>query len=90
MALGIRGHDARRARAELARVFSRIIQARRASGAHEDDILQCFIDARYEKVRALMCITCVIILRTIDKMVMNGSHHMYCGHPARWLRAPGS
>lgn len=41
----------RRARAELARVFSRIIQARRTSGAQEDDILQCFIDSRYEKVR---------------------------------------
>jgi hypothetical protein len=38
-----------RARQELARIFSRIIRSRRASAAHEDDILQCFIDSRYEK-----------------------------------------
>jgi hypothetical protein len=28
-----------------------VIRARRASGAREDDILQCFIDSRYEKAR---------------------------------------
>ena len=42
---------ARRARAELSRIFARIIQARRQSKAGEEDILQCFIDSRYEKVR---------------------------------------
>ncbi len=40
----------RRARAELSRIFARIIQARRESKATEEDILQCFIDSRYEKV----------------------------------------
>ncbi|CAK0784520.1 hypothetical protein CVIRNUC_007724 [Coccomyxa viridis] len=39
-----------RARAELSRIFARIIQARRQSKAGEEDILQCFIDSRYEKV----------------------------------------
>ncbi|KAK9831328.1 hypothetical protein WJX81_002868 [Elliptochloris bilobata] len=39
-----------RAREELSRIFSKVIRARRASGAREDDILQCFIDSRYEKV----------------------------------------
>ena len=39
-----------RARAELSRIFARIIQARRESQATEEDILQCFIDSRYEKV----------------------------------------
>ena len=42
---------ARRARAELSRIFARIIQARRQSKAGEEDILQCFIDSRYEKVQ---------------------------------------
>ena len=41
---------ARRARAELSRIFARIIQARRQSQGGEEDILQCFIDSRYEKV----------------------------------------
>ena len=45
---------ARRARAELSRIFARIIQARRGSAAREEDILQCFIDSRYEKVALLM------------------------------------
>lgn len=40
----------RRARKELASIFSRIIQARRHSNTKEDDILQSFIDSRYEKV----------------------------------------
>ena len=40
----------RRARAELSRIFARIIQARRESKAKEEDMLQCFIDSRYEKV----------------------------------------
>ena len=40
-----------RAREELSRIFSKVIRARRASGAREDDILQCFIDSRYEKAR---------------------------------------
>lgn len=40
----------RRARAELSRIFARIIQARRESKVKEEDILQCFIDSRYEKV----------------------------------------
>ena len=39
-----------RARKELARIFSRIIQARRDSNSKEDDMLQSFIDSRYEKV----------------------------------------
>ncbi|KAK9908024.1 hypothetical protein WJX75_001750 [Coccomyxa subellipsoidea] len=39
-----------RARKELASIFSRIIQARRDSNTKEDDILQSFIDSRYEKV----------------------------------------
>ncbi len=43
----------RRAREELSRIFSKVIRARRASGAREDDILQCFIDSRYEKARRL-------------------------------------
>ncbi|EIE21542.1 sterol 14 desaturase [Coccomyxa subellipsoidea C-169] len=39
-----------RARKELASIFSRIIQARRGSDSKEDDMLQSFIDSRYEKV----------------------------------------
>ena len=39
-----------RARKELADIFATIIKARRASGSQEDDILQSFIDSRYEKV----------------------------------------
>ncbi len=42
-----------RARKELADIFARIIQTRRESKAQEDDILQSFIDSRYEKVRLL-------------------------------------
>ena len=42
-----------RARAELSRIFARIIQARRDSKAREEDILQSFIDSRYEKVWCL-------------------------------------
>ena len=41
----------RRAREQLAKIFGQVIGARRASGAREDDILQCFIDARYDKAR---------------------------------------
>ncbi len=40
----------RRARKELAKIFSRIIQARRESNTKEDDMLQSFIESRYEKV----------------------------------------
>nr|QKY15112.1 sterol 14 desaturase (STE14) [Polytomella parva] len=39
-----------RARKELSSVFSKIIRARRASGAREEDVLQQFIDARYQNV----------------------------------------
>ncbi|CAL8469499.1 g9040 [Coccomyxa elongata] len=39
-----------RARKELAKIFSRIIQARRESNTKEDDMLQSFIESRYEKV----------------------------------------
>ena len=42
-----------RARRELSHIFNRIIQRRRASGSREDDILQCFIDSRYEKAGPL-------------------------------------
>ena len=49
--LGARKWAAGRAREELARIFSQVIRARRASGACEDDILQCFIDSRYDKAR---------------------------------------
>eukprot|EP00898_Chlorokybus_atmophyticus_P001267 jgi/Chlat1/2140/Chrsp17S02727 len=41
-----------RARAELGRLFKKVIQARRASGVSEPDILQAYIDARYKDGRA--------------------------------------
>ena len=44
-----------RARVELSSIFARIIQARRDSKAKEEDILQCFIDSRYEKVVHIGC-----------------------------------
>ena len=37
-----------KARKELAAIFDKVIQARRASGAVEPDVLQTFIDARYK------------------------------------------
>jgi len=40
---------------ELSSIFARIIQARRDSKAKEEDILQCFIDSRYEKVVHIGC-----------------------------------
>jgi|APGre2960657444_1045066.scaffolds.fasta_scaffold00793_4 sterol 14-demethylase len=40
-------------RAELARIFSKIITARKASGVKGTDVLQSFIDARYKDGRAL-------------------------------------
>jgi len=40
---------------ELSSIFARIIQARRDSKAKEEDILQCFIDSRYEKVVHIDC-----------------------------------
>ncbi len=46
----IAGHVCCRARKELAKIFSRIIQARRGSNTKEDDMLQSFIESRYEKV----------------------------------------
>ena len=53
--LPIPAHKKRdKARAELAGIFSKIIQNRRASGKHENDMLQAFIDSKYRSTgRAL-------------------------------------
>jgi sterol 14-demethylase len=40
-------------RAELAKIFTKIIRARKASGKPEPDVLQAFIDARYKDGRVL-------------------------------------
>lgn len=39
-----------RARKELSEIFAKIIRARRASGNREEDVLQQFIDAKYQNV----------------------------------------
>jgi sterol 14alpha-demethylase len=39
-----------RSRKELQRLFSKVIQARRASGVQEADALQTFIDSKYRAV----------------------------------------
>ena len=39
-----------KARAELSAIFGTVIRARRASGRREEDVLQQFIDARYQNV----------------------------------------
>lgn len=39
-----------RARKELSSIFAKIIRARRANGNREDDVLQQFIDAKYQNV----------------------------------------
>lgn len=41
------------ARIELSRIFSKIIQNRRAKNIREEDVIQAFIDARYKDGRAL-------------------------------------
>lgn len=47
--LPIPAHNRRdRARAELARIFAKIIETRRATGSSEDDMLQVFIDSKYK------------------------------------------
>lgn len=47
--LPIKAHRERdKARAELESVFSKIIQARKASGKSEEDMLQVFIDSKYK------------------------------------------
>jgi sterol 14-demethylase len=52
--LPIAAHRKRDAsRAELATIFTKIIRARKASGAPEPDVLQAFIDARYKDGRTL-------------------------------------
>ncbi|KAF6265917.1 sterol 14 desaturase [Scenedesmus sp. NREL 46B-D3] len=38
------------ARVKLGRIFAKVIQARRASGTKEEDVLQQFCDARYQNV----------------------------------------
>ncbi|KAL3157764.1 hypothetical protein ABBQ32_012190 [Trebouxia sp. C0010 RCD-2024] len=46
--LPIPAHNRRdRARAELAKIFAKIIATRRATGSKEDDMLQVFIDSKY-------------------------------------------
>ena len=48
--LPIKAHrDRDSARKELSQIFSKVIQARRASGQSENDVLQTFIDARYSE-----------------------------------------
>ncbi|KAJ9518461.1 hypothetical protein QJQ45_018487, partial [Haematococcus lacustris] len=49
--LPIPAHFARdKARKQLRDIFGKVIQARRASGRREEDVLQQFIDARYQNV----------------------------------------
>ncbi|KAG1666372.1 hypothetical protein FOA52_007910 [Chlamydomonas sp. UWO 241] len=44
-------HNTRdRAREEMRRIFQKVVTARRASGVKEEDVLQQFIDARYQNV----------------------------------------
>ena len=48
--LPIKAHrDRDSARKQLSAIFSKVIQARRASGVKENDVLQTFIDARYSE-----------------------------------------
>ena len=42
-----------RARIQLVKIFSKVIAQRRASGVHEVDVLQAFMDARYKSGRGL-------------------------------------
>ena len=52
--LPIAAHRRRDAsRAELSKIFAKIIKARKASGVKEADVLQSFIDARYKDGRVL-------------------------------------
>ncbi|KAK9811423.1 hypothetical protein WJX72_003728 [[Myrmecia] bisecta] len=49
--LPIEAHRKRdRAREELSKIFAKVIQARKASGAQENDLLQHFIESRYRTV----------------------------------------
>lgn len=49
--LPIPAHNKRdQSRDELKRIFSKVIQQRRASGKKEQDVLQAFIDAKYQNV----------------------------------------
>ena len=48
----------RRARTELARLFSKVVQRRRASGEKGNDVLQTFIDSRCTP-GCLLC-TCLL------------------------------
>jgi hypothetical protein len=61
-----------RARKELARLFSKVVQRRRASGEKGNDVLQTFIDSRFA---AKSCLPSFGSLRLVRKT-------------SQWLRFP--
>lgn len=61
-------------RRALQRIFSSVIQARRASGAREDDILQALIDARYKNVYGGRATTDEEITGLLIALLFAGQH----------------
>jgi hypothetical protein len=63
-----------RARKELRSIFSKIVQARRASGVKEEDVLQQFVDARcvYKN-----CIPTVPAFRNQCERLLNPSDYVH-------------
>jgi sterol 14-demethylase len=62
------------ARAAMAEIFAGVVAERRASGAKEDDMLQWFIDARYEKVNGGRALTDTEITGLLIAVLFAGQH----------------
>lgn len=62
------------ARKAMADIFAGVVAERRASGAKEDDMLQWFIDARYEKVNGGRALTDTEITGLLIAVLFAGQH----------------
>ncbi|PNH01769.1 Obtusifoliol 14-alpha demethylase [Tetrabaena socialis] len=63
-----------RCRKELADIFAKVIRARRASGRREEDVLQQFVDAKYQNVNGGRSLTEEEITGLLIAVLFAGQH----------------